>query len=121
MDSSYVIRWAYSTYAEGNCDSDAPFYDRCNTQLRVGLSFFLLLLVPFAYILLAEYTLHGAWLRGSSLHFLLHVLSFVLLTYPWHLGQLAFVWVSILVVKKWLYRRDVPSTVLSYGCNLVDG
>ncbi len=28
---------AYSTYAGGNCDLNAPFYDRCNTQLHANL------------------------------------------------------------------------------------
>jgi len=40
-----------STCAGGSCDSDVPFCDMCNTQLRVSLSSFLLL-VLFAYILL---------------------------------------------------------------------
>src|SRR6266702_117886 len=93
-DSSCVIRWVCSTYAEGNCDSNAPFCDRCNTQLRVGPLSFLLLLVLFAYILLAEYILHGAWLRGSSPRFLPRVLLSVLPTYPWHLDQLSCVGVS---------------------------
>src|SRR6266702_1635123 len=35
--------WAYSRYAGDSCGSDVPFYGRCNTQLRVGLSAFLLL------------------------------------------------------------------------------
>src|SRR6266702_5131737 len=41
-----------STYAGGSCDSDVPFCDTYNTQLRVSLSLFLLLLVLFAYTLL---------------------------------------------------------------------
>src|SRR6266702_7568771 len=40
-----------STYAGGSCDSDAPFYDTCNTQLRVSPSSFPLLAL-FACILL---------------------------------------------------------------------
>src|SRR6266702_3436325 len=32
-----------STYAGGNCDSNVPSCDRCNTQLHVDLSVFLLL------------------------------------------------------------------------------
>src|SRR6266702_1221038 len=94
-DSSCVIHWVCSTCAEGNCDSDAPFCDRCNTQLRVGLSFFLLLVLS-AYILLAGYTHLGAWSWGSSLRFPLRILLFVLLTYPSRLGRSAFAWVSIL-------------------------
>src|SRR6266702_1657954 len=113
-----MIRWVCSTCAEGNCDSNVPSCDRCSTQLHVGLSFFLLL-VLIAYILLAEYILHRVWLRGSFLHFLLHVLLFVLLMYPLHLGQSAFAWVAILLDEKWLHCRDVPSAVLLYGYNLV--
>src|SRR6266702_56746 len=58
MGSSCVIRWVYSICAEGNCDSDVPFCDRCSTQLCIGLSYSLFL-VPFAYILLVGYILHG--------------------------------------------------------------
>src|SRR6266702_5600813 len=63
-NSSCVIRWVCSTYAEGSCDSGVPFCDRCNTQLRVGLLSFLLL-VLFAYILLGECILLEAWVQGS--------------------------------------------------------
>ncbi len=48
-----------STYAEGSCDSDVPFCDMCNTQLRVDLSSFLLC-VLFVGILLKGYTLRVA-------------------------------------------------------------
>src|SRR6266702_5199699 len=67
--SSFVVFRCYlinSTYAEGSCDSDVPFCDMYNTQLRVGLSSFLLRAL-FAGILLEDYTLHVAWLRGSFL------------------------------------------------------
>src|SRR6266702_1364625 len=33
----------HSTYVGDSCDLDVPFYDRCNTQLRVDLFVFLLL------------------------------------------------------------------------------
>ncbi len=62
VGSSCVASHCYlvgSTYVEGSCDLDVLFYDMCNTQLRVGLSLFLLR-VLFAGILLGEYTLHGA-------------------------------------------------------------
>src|SRR6266702_3253501 len=64
--SHYLIG---STYAEGSCDSDVPFYDTCSTQLRVGLLSFLPR-VLFAGILLEEYTLREAWLWDLFLHFL---------------------------------------------------
>jgi len=57
-----------STYAEGSCDSDVPFCDTCNTQLCVGPSSSLPH-VLFVGILLEDYTLHVAWLRGSFLRF----------------------------------------------------
>ncbi len=118
VDSSCVTRWVCSMCAGGNCDSDAPFCDRCNTQLHGGLLLFLLLILS-AYIRLAEYILHGAWLRDSFPCSLLRILLFILLTYPLHLDQLAFAWVSILVDERWLYHHGVPSAVLSYGCSLV--
>jgi len=47
--SSCVIHCyrVYSMCAGGSCGSDVPFCDRCNTQLRISLLSFLLL-VPFA-------------------------------------------------------------------------
>src|SRR6266702_4986643 len=76
-----MIHWVCFMYAEGNCDSNVPFCGMCSTQLRGDLSFSLLL-VPFACILLVEYTLLGAWLQGSFLCFQRRVLLFVLLKYP---------------------------------------
>src|SRR6266702_5035300 len=72
-----------SMYAGGSCDSDVPFCDMYNTQLRVGPSSFLprILLVS---ILLEGCTLHVAWLRGSFLRFLRCVLWFFLRMYPSH-------------------------------------
>src|SRR6266702_1141110 len=61
---------ADSTYAGDSCDSDVPFCDTYNTQLRVGLSLFLLLLVLFAYTLPWVRILLVAWLRDSFLRFL---------------------------------------------------
>ncbi len=91
-----------------------------STQLRGGLLSFLLL-VPFACILLVGYTLLGAWLQGSSLHFLRCVLLFILPMYPLRLDRSTFVGVSIPLDGKWLCRRGVPLIVLSCGCSLVDG
>ncbi len=48
-----------STYAEGSCDSGAPFCDMCNTQLRVDLSLFFLRIL-FVGILLEGYILRVA-------------------------------------------------------------
>src|SRR6266702_1488241 len=91
VGSSFVTRWVCSTYAEGSCNSDVPFCDRCSTQLPVGLLSFLLLLVLSTYIRLVEHILHGAYLRGLFLHFPLHILLCVLPTYSLHLGRSAFV------------------------------
>ncbi len=55
--------------AGGSYNSNAPFCDMCNTQLHVGLSFFLLLAL-FAYILLEVRILHEAWWLDSFLCFL---------------------------------------------------
>ncbi len=118
--SSYVIHWVCSTYAGDSCDSDVPFCGNCNTQLRIGLSSFLPL-VLFACILLKGYTLCEAWLQGLFLRFPLRVPSFVLPMYPSRLGRLAFVWASILLGEGWLRLRDVPLVVPSYECSLVDG
>src|SRR6266702_4891151 len=106
-------------YAEGSCDSDVLSCDRYNTQLRVDLSSLLLLLVLFAYILPEGCTLLVAWLRGSSLRFLLRVLLFVLPMYPLHLDRLACVEASILLGERWLCLRGVPLVVLSCVCSLV--
>src|SRR6266702_1624461 len=119
MESNFVIRWVCSTYAGDNCDSNVPFYGMCSTQLRGDLSSFLLL-VPFACILPVECTLLGAWLRGSFLHFLRRVLSFVLPMYPLRLGRSTFVEVSTLLDGRWLCHRGVPLIVPSYGCSPVD-
>src|SRR6266702_6033004 len=119
MGSNFAIPWVCSTYAEGNCDSNVPFGDTYNTQLRVGL---LSLLLPAlsACILLAEHILLVAWLRGSFPRFRQHVLVFVLPTYPLRLDRLAYVEVSIPLGERWLCLHDVPLVVLSYGCSLVD-
>ncbi len=74
-----------SRYAAGNCDSSVPFYDMYNTQLCVGL-FVFHLLVPFEGALLGEYTLHGALLPGSFLHFQQCIHMFVQPMCPLHSG-----------------------------------
>src|SRR6266702_859920 len=107
VESSFVIRWLCSTYAEDNCDSDVPFCDMCITQLREDLLSFLLL-VPVACILPVEYTLLRAWLQGSSLRFRRRVPLFVLPMCPWHSGRSTFVGVSTPLDRKWLCRRGVP-------------
>src|SRR6266702_2333423 len=109
-----------STYAEGSCDSDVLFCGMCNTQLRIGLSSFLLR-VLFVGILLEGYTLHMAWLRDLFLHFRRRVLWSSLRTYPSHLGLRAFVVASIPLVSRWLLLLGVLSVVPSCGCSLVAG
>src|SRR6266702_2149092 len=61
-----------SMYAKGSCGVDVLFCGTYNTQLRVGLSSFLLR-VLFVGIPLVGYTLRVAWLRGSFLRFLRRV------------------------------------------------
>src|SRR6266702_4829592 len=109
-----------STYAEGSCDSDVPFCGMCNTQLRIGLSLFLLC-VLFVGIFLEGYTLRVAWLRGLSPHSLRRVLWSFLQMYPLHLGLRAFVVASIPLVARWLLLLGVLSVVPSCGCSLAAG
>src|SRR6266702_7398221 len=99
VGSNCVIHWFCSTCAGGSCDSNVPSCDMCNTQLRGDLSSFLLL-IPFAYTLLVECILLGAWLRGLFLHFQRHVPWFVLPMYPLHSGRSAYVGVSTLLGGK---------------------
>ncbi len=80
----------YSTYAGGSCGSSVPFYDMCNTQLRVGLLSFLLHIL-FACILLWACTCLGAWLQDSFLRFPRRDPWFFQPMCPWHLGRLVFV------------------------------
>ncbi len=68
VESSFGTHWVCSMCAEGNCDSDVPFDGMYNTQLRGGLSSFLLL-VLVACILLVGRTLLEAWLQDSFLRF----------------------------------------------------
>ncbi len=90
--SSYVDHCCLvcSMYAGDNCNSDAPFCDMCNTQLRVGLLSFLLCAL-FAYILLWVHTLLEAWLWDPFLRFLRYDPWFFWLMYPWHLGRSTFI------------------------------
>src|SRR6266702_6170982 len=69
VGSSYAVypRLIDFSYSGGNCDSNVPFCDTCNTQLRVDLSSFLLLVLS-ADILHEGCTLRGAWSRDSFLH-----------------------------------------------------
>ncbi len=106
-----------STYAEGSCSSNVPFYDMCNTQLRVGLLSFLLHVLSVG-ILLEGYTLRTAWLRGLLLRFLRRILWFFLWMYPLHLGLRAFIVASILLVVRWSLLLNVLSVVPSCGCSL---
>jgi len=106
-----------STYVEDSCDSDVPFYDMCNTQLRVGLSSFLLCIL-FAGTLLGGHILRVAWLRGSFLRFPRRVLWFFLRMYPLHLGLRVFVVASIPLVARWLPLLSVLSVVPSCGYSL---
>src|SRR6266702_4710235 len=121
MGSSYAFRycWTYSTYAGDSCDSDVPFCGMCNTQLRIGLSFFLHC-APFAYTLLVGRILLVAWLWDSFLRFPQCVLLFFRPMYPLHWGRLILVEASIPLGERWLSLCNVLSTSLSYGCSLVD-
>src|SRR6266702_1715114 len=68
VESSFGTPWVCSMYAGDSCDSDVPFGGMCSTQLRGGLSSFLLP-APVACILLVGCILLGAWLRDSFLRF----------------------------------------------------
>src|SRR6266702_618310 len=107
-----------STCAGGNCDSDVPFYDMCNTQLCICLLFFLPL-VLFACILLRVCICLGTWLWDSFLHFPQCDLWFFLLMYPWHLCPLTSFEAPIPWGVTSLLLPDVLLVVPSYGCSLV--
>src|SRR6266702_3543876 len=96
-----------SMYAGGSCDSNVPFGDMCNTQLRVGLFVFRL---PFLVggILLLGRMCYLSLSPGLLPRFLLHVLVFAQLMCPLHLGRITFAGVSILVGATLSFLRGAP-------------